>query len=121
MADVRLTQLDGKLPNLALMRLSAFHRARGDAVHFYRTPYRQLGEPDYAAIYGSAIFSFSAERVDRFLREFPGAIVGGTWNHEPGKPFTGPKVEDIVGDFYGVVYDPWPKFTASLGFSQRGC
>ena len=26
--DVRLTQLDGKLPNLALMRLSAWHRVR---------------------------------------------------------------------------------------------
>jgi hypothetical protein len=121
MTHVRLTQLDGKLPNLALMRLSAFHKARGDQVHFYRTPYRQLGEPAYLAVYGSAIFDFTAERVRRFRSEFPDAIVGGTWDHVPGTEFRGPKVEDIIGAFAGVDYDPWPKFTASLGFSQRGC
>ena len=27
---VRLTQLDGKMPNLALMKLAAYHRDRGD-------------------------------------------------------------------------------------------
>ncbi|MDP3492780.1 MAG: hypothetical protein Q8R82_06665 [Hyphomonadaceae bacterium] len=114
-ADVRLTQLDGKLPNLALMRLSAFHKAQGHRVHFYRTPYRQLGEPDYAAVYGSAVFAFSAERVERFRREFPEAIIGGTGS---GDPIT---VEAIVGDFAGLDYEPWADFTASLGFTQRGC
>lgn len=115
MSDVRLTQIDGKLPNLALMRLSAFHKARGDTVHFYRTPYRQLGEPDYAAVYGSAIFAYSARRVATFQREFPEAIVGGTGS---GSTAT---VESIIHDFAGLDYDPWPTFRASLGFSQRGC
>lgn len=121
MGDVRLTQLDGKLPNLALMRLSAWHKAKGDEVHFYRTPYRQLGEPAYSAVYGSAVFDFTAAHVATFRREFPEAIVGGTWDHVPGTEFTGPKVEDIIGTFAGVDYAPWPKFTASLGFTQRGC
>lgn len=122
MSDVRLTQLDGKLPNLALMRLSAFHRARGDDVHFYRTPYRQLGEPDYAAVYGSAIFDFTAERVARFKREFPQAIIGGTWDHKPGEPFTGPIVEDLIGRGAAPAdYSHWPAFRASLGFTARGC
>ena len=31
---VRITQLDGKLPNLALMKLAAWHKSRGDAVTF---------------------------------------------------------------------------------------
>lgn len=31
---VRLTQLDGSLPNLALMKLSAWHKAQGDEVVF---------------------------------------------------------------------------------------
>lgn len=131
MSDIRLTQLDGKLPNLALMRLSAWHKAAGDCVHFYRTPYRQLGEPDYSAVYGSAVFGFSAERVERFRREFPDAIIGGTGS---GSTVT---VEQIVGDFTGLDYEPWcptilppgadPEmpsargFTASLGFTQRGC
>ena len=29
---VRLTQLDGTLPNLALMKLAHWHRSRGDVV-----------------------------------------------------------------------------------------
>ena len=32
MANVRLTHIDGKLPNLALMKLSHWHRAQGDQV-----------------------------------------------------------------------------------------
>jgi hypothetical protein len=37
---IRLTQLDGKLPNLALMKLAAYHRDRGDEIVFTRSPYR---------------------------------------------------------------------------------
>lgn len=133
MTDVRITQLDGKLPNLALMRLSAFHKARGDRVHFYRTPYRQLGEPGYSAVYGSAIFQDTARQVERFRSEFPGAIIGGTGS---GSAVT---VEEVVGECSAVDYGPWDtpagnmvrdargqfrkvqRFTASIGFTQRGC
>jgi hypothetical protein len=31
---VRLTQIDGKLANLAMMRLAHYHCAHGDEVHF---------------------------------------------------------------------------------------
>jgi hypothetical protein len=113
---VRITQLDGKLPNLALMRLSAFHRARSDEVHFSRSPYRSPTEPCYDRVYGSAIFSFTANHVERFKSEFPGAIVGGTWN--PAERIT---VEEVIGDFDGLDYSLWPDFGASLGFTQRGC
>jgi hypothetical protein len=40
MGVVRLVQLDGTLPSLPLMRLSSFHKARGDEVVFSRSPYR---------------------------------------------------------------------------------
>ena len=33
---VRITQIDGKLPNLALMAISAYHRSRGDEMAFPR-------------------------------------------------------------------------------------
>jgi len=78
MTDIRITQLDGKLPNLALMRLAAWHRECGHTIHFYRSPYRQLGEPDYAHVYGSAIFRFSTAQIERLRAEFPDAIIGGT-------------------------------------------
>ena len=39
MGNVRLTHIDGKLPNLALasMKLSHWHRAQGDQVHLAKT------------------------------------------------------------------------------------
>ena len=61
--NVRITQLDGKLPNLALMRLSHWHKSRGDAVYYMRTARRELFEPEYGAVYGSAIFKFTAEKI----------------------------------------------------------
>lgn len=113
--NVRLTQLDGKLPNHALMRLSAHHRALGDAIHFHRTPYRQAGEPAYGVVYGSAIFDWSIPRVEALSAEFPGAILGGSGS---GSPTT---VEDVVGAAGQQDYTHWPLFTASIGYSQRGC
>lgn len=115
--NVRLTQLDGKLPNLALMRLAAWHRERGDQVRFTRSPYKQFDEPDYERIYGSAIFDFSAGRVAQFRREFPDAIVGGSWTKEDRIT-----IEQVIGRPYNDCdYSIDPQFTASLGFTQRGC
>jgi len=115
MKTVRLTQLDGKLPNLALMRLSSWHKAQGDVVHFQRGALRLLDEPKYDIVYGSAIFKFSAEKIERFKREFPDAIIGGTGS---GNLQT---VEEVIGDWPDLDYSHWPDFTASLGFTQRGC
>jgi hypothetical protein len=99
------------------MKLSAWHKARGDQVHFSRSPYRSPTEPHYDRVYGSAIFSFSVQRVARFKAEFPEALLGGT--HDTSNTAT---VDDITGaDFAGLDYSLYPDFTASLGFTQRGC
>jgi hypothetical protein len=112
---VRLTHIDGSLPNLALMRLSAFHRDRGDDVHFTSSIERGLLETDYERVYGSAIFAYSRPRVDRFLTAWPQAIVGGTGT---GVSRT---VEEFAGDSTALDYSIYPKFKASMGFTQRGC
>jgi hypothetical protein len=44
---VRLTQIDGKLPSLALMKLAHWHRAHGDELRFSKRIERQRGEPIY--------------------------------------------------------------------------
>ena len=75
---VRITQLDGSLPNLALMRLSAWHKAQGDEVHFATGAQRGIFEPVYDAVYGSAIFDFTRRAAETLKREFPGALIGGT-------------------------------------------
>ena len=118
MIRVRLTHIDGKLPNLALMKLAAYHRERGNEIVFSKRVQRDMLEPEYDVIYGSAIFSFSADRVAEFRRNFPNAIVGGTWN-----TLDNTTVEDALGIDLGerCDYSIYPDFSASIGFTQRGC
>ena len=116
---VRLTQIDGKLPNLALMKLSAWHRSRDDEIAFSRKVVRDMLEPAYDKIYGSAIFNFSSDRVSTFCTQFPNAVVGGTWNIL--QPIT---IEQVIGfdnDYPDHDYSIYPGFDASIGFIQRGC
>jgi hypothetical protein len=113
---VRVTQIDGALPNLALMKLASWHRAHGDEVVFSRSVERDLFEPDYDRVYGSAIFGFSQIRLMRFQRNFPGAIVGGT-----GTP-NRQTVEELIGEPWDSVdYSMYPEVTFSMGFAMRGC
>lgn len=113
---VRITQIDGALPNVALMRLAHWHRSRGDEVVVTRHLERDLFEYDYDRVYGSCLFSFSAERLRRFLRQWPGAIVGGTGTTSDVT------VEQIVGgDYAHCDYTGYPDFDASIGYTQRGC
>jgi len=115
--NVRLTQIDGALPNLALMKLAHWHKAQGDTVTVTRHIEPQLDDPTYDKVYGSAIFKFSQDRLMRFQRQWPTAIVGGT-----GTPYVH-TVEDVIGkpehEFYD--YSGYPDFKDSLGFTQRGC
>lgn len=113
--NVRITQIDGKLPNLALMAISAYHRRRGDEIFFTRDVEQGLFEPEYGAVYGSCIFQFAKARLDRFLIAFPSAIVGGTGTYSQRT------VEEVIGDERELDYSIYPDFTGSIGFTQRGC
>lgn len=73
---VRLTHIDGKLPNLALMKLAHWHKAQGDEITFTKSLTREMFEPDYDRVYGSAIFGFSRDRVATFASQFPNAELG---------------------------------------------
>jgi hypothetical protein len=116
---VRLTQIDGALPNLALMKLSHFHRSRGDDVHFTRSVDRDLFEPAYDRVYGSALFDFSGDRLERFKTAWPDAIIGGTGAGEHLLQFS---VEQLIGSEYEYYdYSGYPTFEESIGFTQRGC
>lgn len=112
---VRITQIDGKLPNLALMAISAHHRAKGDTIHFTRDVERGLFEPEYGVVYASCIFQFARHRLERLLASFPDAIVGGTG------ALTTRTVEDVLGVATDLDYSLYPEFTGSIGFTQRGC
>lgn len=112
---VRLTHIDGKLPNLALMKLAAWHREQGDDVRLTRDLEHGLLEPVYDRVYGSCIFAFSRERLKRFQTAWPDAVVGGTGSYSTAT------VEETTGDFERYDYSIYPDFRASIGFTQRGC
>lgn len=116
MAVVRLTQIDGSMPNLALMKLSHWHRSLGDEVVFTRQIERDLFEPAYDKVYGSCIFKFLQDQLMRFQHQWPEAVVGGT-----GTPFVH-TVEDLIGGEYEHYdYSIYPEIDYSIGFTQRGC
>lgn len=125
--NVRITHIDGNLPNLALMALSAFHRAKGDELYFTKDVERGLFEGEYGAVYGSCIFERSRPRAERLLRAFPGAIVGGTGMGYgtlvtlKSETHSEPTVEQITGQIAALDYSIYPEFTGSIGFTQRGC
>lgn len=116
---VLLLQLDGKLPNIALMRLAAHHRGRGDDVELRHAPTTRSVErgfwDDFDRVYASAIFE-RTRPVARRLREVcPGAIVGGT-GIDLATTLEGLGVATKAQD-----YTDYPKWKQSIGFTQRGC
>lgn len=117
---VRLTQLDGALPNLALMRLASWHKERGDEIHVTRRIERDLFETaEYDRVYASTLFDFSGDRLERFRMEWPGAIIGGTG---AGRHQLGFSIEQVIGGRHERAdYSGYPDFDQSIGFSQRGC
>lgn len=126
---VLLFQLDGKLPNLALMRLAAHHRAAGDDVELCHTgqPERTLwdGSQPPGKVYGSTIFTKSLPTVERLLQAYPNAIVGGTGVMSYGpvpllRPLL-PTLESIDVHTLEQDYSIYPGERRSIGFTQRGC
>jgi len=116
---ILLLQLDGKIPNLALMRISAHHKALGDDVEL-----RVVGNAaaverglwdSMDKVYASAIFTRSKPLCDRLLEVYPDAVIGGTgWNLKANLPKIGISTRE-------TDYSVYPLFRQSLGFTQRGC
>jgi hypothetical protein len=103
---IGLVALDGKMPNLAIMRLASYHRARGDEVIF---PYDNRGADK---VYCSAIFTKTKSQAEWW--DAWGAEVGGTgW--DVGKTLPS-EVEVCLPD-----YSLYPEITYSIGFTSRGC
>jgi len=101
---VRLVDMDNAVENLALMKISAYHKKQGDKVGF------TTKNPDL--VYVSAIF---AENAGSVLEEFEGieTIKGGS-GIDLNKRLPD-EIEYIKPDYdlYGLDY--------SLGFTTRGC
>jgi len=133
MNNVLLVQVDGNLPNLALMKLSAWHKGVGDNVYLDECP----TIPDI--VYVSAIFSESKEEALLQRVKYPHSkvIIGGS---AVDKKLKLPNyIEHLMPDY--SLYDgkictncnhlitrcacrrePQPgNIDFSMGFSSRGC
>ena len=117
---IRIVHVDGRMPNLPLMLLSAYHKMLGDEVTFTQDlVMTDSGWPD--RVYASAIFEDSRPKID-WLREIFGDILvaGGTYLGKEEHALV--KMSDYVpDDFYHLDYSAYPDFDASIGFTQRGC
>lgn len=102
---VNLIDLDnGPWPNLALMKLSASHKAQGDDV-MLNYPLRKADKT-----YASCVFTKNRSRVSELDGQ---AVIGGSgYDLSVRLP---PEIEKIRPDYrlYGIDY--------SLGFTSRGC
>ncbi|HVN79672.1 MAG TPA: hypothetical protein VMW38_11795 [Terriglobia bacterium] len=110
--DILLFQVDGNIPNLALAKISAWHKASGDTVWLNSCP----SVPD--KVYSSSIFTSSEMRRNQISILFPGAITGGTGYDIKSN------LDSVLGlDSEGVKpdYSLWPKYQHSIGFTARGC
>lgn len=106
--NVSLCDVDGHhFPNLALMKLSAWHKAQGDTVEWYEP---LLSNPD--RIYASKVFTFSPDA--EFAPCHPEPIKGGTgyrlYNDLP------PEIDSMLPD-----YSIYPQYRFAIGFLSRGC
>lgn len=127
--NILIWQLDGKIANLAAMRLAAHHRGLGDHVELrWVTERDELAPSAYADIeprfddvvwdrvYGSAIFDRTRPLLERFEELYPNAVLGGTGTYELGRTLADVGIPDGPID-----YTDYPEMTQSIGFAMRGC
>lgn len=132
---IGLIDVDGKLPNLALMKISNFYKSMGEQVEFVRPDAKKT---EYEKIYASAIFTKSKGECEK-LKEYYGDCIeiGGTgWDIEKRLPT---EIENMKPDYDLYTADMiYPKIKgimtkerkkakaqqivdAGMGFTSRGC
>lgn len=105
LVDLDASKRKGVFPNLALMKLSAWHKGQGDEVLF-NAPLL-IGD----TIYASCVFTWNRHKLDALP---PHAVIGGIGL--PQHNFLAPEIEHIMPD-----YTLYPHTDSSYGFTSRGC
>lgn len=106
MIKVKLIAVDStRVPNLALMKISAYHKFEGDKVGF------DIGDPDL--VYISTIYSWNRPLALGIAKMFNCDVkIGGYGSNNSMLPA---EIEFTMPDYslYGIDY--------SIGFTSRGC
>ena len=96
-------------PNYALMKISAYHKARGDSVEWWSPVLTNT----FDLIYSSKVFDFTQENP--YLP--PSAIRGGTGYPDiPINQTLPPEIDTAFPD-----YSIYPECDYAIGYITRGC
>ena len=105
---VLLIDVDSTTPNLALMKISAYEKSKGNQVGF------NINDPD--KVYCSIIFDWNKHKADGLKFLYPNAqidIGGGGYDLKKQLP---PEIDSMPPD-----YSIYPDCDYDLGFTTRGC
>lgn len=108
---VRLLAPDSKIPNLAIMKISTYHKQLGDDVDWYRHEYDFM---DTDILYISKVFKFTDDVHDLPINDCQ-IIRGGT-----GYDYKS-KLPDEIENITNVDYSLYPDCDYSIIFTTRGC
>lgn len=109
--EVRLLDIDGKMPNIALMKIAAYHKQKGDHVEWLN-PLMDI-EANIEKVYASKLFNFSDD-YDYYPPEAE-VIRGGTGFDISSK--LPRQIESITKLDYSI----YPQHHYSMQFFSRGC
>lgn len=111
---VELIDFDGKMPNMALMRISSYHKTRGDSVVLRRGRQepRLFDRPDKS--YLSCVFRWNKKEAQFTVGQLDNCEAGGT-----GLDIHKELPEGITD--HKPDYSLYPKYEHALGFISRGC
>jgi len=121
MDKILLVDVDSKIPNLALMKISSYHKLRGDKVDFIRlnkSGYGNLTKPtliknkNYNTTYASIIFTKNKDAIK--FENSTNINIGGS-----GYDLSIQLPEEI--DNLSEDYSLYPENNKAYGFITRGC
>ena len=107
---IGLLAIDSSYPNLALMKISAFHKSIGDIVSWYN-PFDK-----YDKLYMSKVFSFTPD-YDYYINNVSGEILRGGTGYDIHSML--PEEIDMMQPDYSIY--PTIDSRTSYGFLTRGC
>ena len=120
---IGLIDVDGhNFPNLALMRISAYHKRKGDEVEWWWTDFVH-----YDIVYMSKVFSdayspdvpepLNADKVIKSGTGYAISLVGGKEAYDKSKdPDLPPEIERMFPD-----YSIYPQYNFAVAMTSRGC
>lgn len=127
--NVLVFHIDGKLENLAVMRIVAHHRELGDRVEVrklrdldslepsaYADIEPRFDDPAWDRVYASILFERTRPLLPRLEQLYPGIVIGGTGSYSLGRTLADVGIPDGPID-----YAAYPDCKHSIGFAMRGC